>query len=207
MLRRLRQFWQWLRRPSARLALGTVILISGIGALVLWAGFSSVVHSSSTLEFCTSCHEMQAYVFEEYKQSPHYRNPSGVRAICADCHVARALVPKLIRKARATFIEVPSHFRGTLDTREKFEAKRLEMAEHVWAGMKANDSRECRECHNPAAMALQAQKQRARAQHEDALKSGETCIDCHKGVAHKMPEQPEAKDSKDAGDKDTDFSL
>ena len=190
MLKRLRQFWGWLRRPSARLALGTLVLTGGIAALALWVGFSSFLHYSNTLPFCTSCHEMQAFVFQEYKQSPHYSNPSGVRAICSDCHVARALGPKLVRKVRATLIEVPSHFRGTISTREKFEAKRLEMAEHVWAEMKANDSRECRECHSPATMALAAQKPRARAQHEDALKSGETCIDCHKGIAHKMPVVP-----------------
>jgi nitrate/TMAO reductase-like tetraheme cytochrome c subunit len=203
MLKRLRQFGGWLRRPSAHLSLGTLVLIGGVAALALWGGFSSVLGYSNSLSFCTSCHEMQAFVFQEYKQSPHYRNPSGVQATCADCHVARALVPKLVRKTRATFIEVPSHFMGKINTREKFEAKRLELAEHVWTEMRANDSRECRECHNPTAMALVDQKPRARAQHEDALKSGETCIDCHQGIAHKKPEQPADQGT----EQEEDFSL
>ncbi|MHB1272601.1 MAG: NapC/NirT family cytochrome c [Rhodanobacter sp.] len=198
MFKRLRRGWGWLRRPNAHIALGLVILISGIGALTLWAGFSTFLHYSSSPAFCTSCHEMQAYVYQEYKQSAHYSNAYGVRATCSDCHVARALGPKLIRKIRATFVEVPSHFMGTLDTPEKFEAKRLELAEHVWAGMKANDSRECRECHNRSAMAMQSQAPRARAEHEDALKTGETCIDCHKGIVHHKPAMSGKKDDQEA---------
>ena len=203
MLKRLRQFWGWLRRPNGRMALGTLVLLGGIASLALWAGFSTVLAHTNTLTFCTSCHEMQAFVFQEFKKSPHYSNPSGVAATCADCHVARALGPKLARKIRATLIEVPGHLRGTISTREKFEAKRLEMAEHVWAEMKANDSRECRECHSPATMALAAQAPRARAQHEDAITSGETCIDCHKGIAHELPKLPEAGTT----EQEEDFSL
>jgi cytochrome c-type protein NapC len=55
--------------------------------------------------------------------------------------------------------------------------------------MRATDSRECRNCHSVAAMTLAAQKPRARAQHEDSLKTGETCIDCHQGVAHTLPKK------------------
>jgi cytochrome c-type protein NapC len=31
------------------------------------------------------------------------------------------------------------------------------------------------------------QKQRARKNHESAMKDKETCIDCHKGIAHQKP--------------------
>jgi cytochrome c-type protein NapC len=189
---------QWLRRwwhaawtPSRRWAAGTLVLAGAAFAGVGWAGFSTVVERTNTLDFCISCHEMKAFVYEDYAKTGHYENHSGVRAICADCHVPRALVPKLWRKVQATFGEVPHHLLGTIDTEEKFEARRALMAERVWATMKANDSRECRECHTASAMVLADQKPRARGQHEDALTTGETCIDCHKGIAHRLPASAE----------------
>lgn len=193
----------WVRRPSARIAAGTLLAIGFIAAIIGTVGFTSAVGSTNTLQFCTSCHEMRAFVFEEYRQSPHYRNNSGVRATCADCHVPHAFLPKMARKIRATFIEVPSHFRGTLATREKFEANRERLAQSVWAGMKASDSRECRNCHDLPSMTLSRQKPRARSQHADALASGETCIDCHKGIAHKLPARP----VKPTVEQEDDFSL
>jgi nitrate/TMAO reductase-like tetraheme cytochrome c subunit len=165
----------------------TGVLVAAVG----WGSFSAFLDYSNSLGFCTSCHEMREFVYEEYRQSAHYQNPAGARAICSDCHVPKALGPKLWKKVVATFNEVPKHLLGTIDTREKFEARRLTLAEHVWADMKANDSRACRGCHSDEAMKLEAQKPRAKGQHEDALASGETCIDCHEGVAHKLPERPE----------------
>ena len=188
---RIKQAWTWFRRPSARLAAGALLLGGIVFAGVAWSGFSAFLQYSNTLDFCTSCHEMQAFVYQEYRQSVHYQNAAGVRAICADCHVPHALGAKLWRKVVATFNEVPKHVIGAIDTREKFEARRLALAEHVWAGMKANDSLQCRGCHSREAMLLENQKPRAKGQHEDALKSGETCIDCHKGIAHKLPKMPE----------------
>ena len=134
---------------------------------------------------------MQEFVYQEYKQSVHYQNAAGVRAICSDCHVPRAFIPKLWRKVVATFNEVPKHLMGTIDTREQFEALRLALAEDVWAEMKANDSLTCRGCHSREAMLLTDQKPRAKGQHEEAIKSGESCIDCHQGIAHKRPEKPD----------------
>lgn len=194
----------WLRRPSARLGAGALLAIGFVAAIVATAGFTSFVGYTNTMTFCTSCHEMQAFVFEEYKESPHYRNTSGVRADCADCHVPQAFIPKMARKIKATLVEVPGHLRGTIATREKFEAHRERMAESVWAGMKASDSRECRNCHDLLTMTLDAQKPRARTQHQDALTSGETCIDCHKGVAHQLPAKAAKPDQADA---EEDFTL
>jgi len=122
-------------------------------------------------------------------QTVHYQNTSGVRAVCADCHVPRAWGPKVWRKVQATFKELPNKILGKIDTPEKYEAHRLAMAESVWATMKSNDSRECRNCHNLDTMTLDTQKNRAREQHADSRKTGETCIDCHQGIAHKKPKK------------------
>lgn len=54
------------------------------------AGTWQGVHYTSTTEFCLSCHAMRA-VGEEYRSSTHFRNASGVRAECEDCHIPPAL--------------------------------------------------------------------------------------------------------------------
>jgi nitrate/TMAO reductase-like tetraheme cytochrome c subunit len=202
---RIRRIWTWLRTPHGRygagVLLGAGMLLAGLG----WGGFSAGVAYSNTMAFCTSCHEMRDFVYAEYQHTAHFSNASGVRAECADCHVPRAFWPKMVRKVEATFNELPKHFMGTLDSEAKFEAQRPRLAGRVWAAMKANDSRECRECHTTTAMALEEQRPRARAQHQDAVSSGETCIDCHKGIAHKLPPTPD-----DAGEEEAesdDFVL
>ena len=185
------------RRPNARYAVGVLLMLGAVGGLIFAGGLYAVVEYSNTLEFCTSCHEMRAFVFEEYRRTSHYQNPSGVRATCADCHVPKPWAAKMWRKITATFKEVPHKVIGSISTIEKFDARRLKLAEEVWAAMKSTDSRECRNCHSDAAMSLDNQKPRARAQHEDALKTGETCIDCHRGIAHKLPEQPSTSEPDD----------
>lgn len=200
---RIRKAWQWLRRPHARFTTGALLLAGIAAAALAWGGFSAALSYSNTLEFCTSCHEMREYVYAEYQESAHYLSASGVRAICSDCHVPRAFLPKLARKIKATFNEVPKHLLGTIATREKFEARRRVLAGHVWDEMKANDSRECRGCHQRDAMQLAEQKPRARGQHEEALSSGETCIDCHQGVAHRLPPMPE----EESAPAEEDFTL
>jgi cytochrome c-type protein NapC len=78
---------------------------------------------------------------------------------------------------------------GTIDTPEKFEEKRFAMASRVWREMKANDSKECRNCHDYDSMDFDMQSERSMTRHEDAADEGLTCIDCHKGVAHSLPEE------------------
>ena len=124
--------------------------------------------------------------YQEYQQSAHYENASGVRAICSDCHVPRDWTAKLLRKIYATN-ELFHHFVGTIDTPEKFEARREEMAERVWATMKANDSRECQNCHSWHTMKFEEQSRRAREKMKEGVEAGKTCIECHKGIAHKLP--------------------
>ena len=65
----------------------------------------------------------------------------------------RVWVHKVIRKIQATS-ELYHKAMGTVDTPEKFEAKRWELANRVWAKMKETDSRECRNCHDFNAMDL-----------------------------------------------------
>lgn len=148
------------------------------------AGFSTFIQETSTTKFCISCHEMESTVYEEYKKTIHYKNASGVRAGCSDCHVPHDWLMTISRKLFAVK-DVYHHFAGTIDTLEKFEERRLLLAQRVWTSMEKSDSIECRNCHTFSAMTLDKQRLRARKQHENAMNNGETCIDCHKGIAHK----------------------
>lgn len=185
-----KRIWTALRHPPARMSLGAVLLIGAVAAWLLLGTFVATVEATSSMEFCNSCHEMGP-VFAEYRESSHFLNPSGVRADCADCHIPRHWTGKIRRKVTAAMVEVPSKIAGTISTPEKFEAKRHEFAQRVWNDMKKNDSRECRACHDKQAMRFEKQRKAARVKHEEAFAAGKTCIDCHKGVAHKLPAEME----------------
>ena len=172
---------------SRRLILNTTLgggLVFALFGIIFWGGFNTAMEATNTLEFCISCHEMEDNVYREYQKTIHYANRSGVRATCSDCHVPDPWIHKVARKIKASN-EVLHKVLGTIDTAEKFDAKRLKMAKNVWNEMKSTDSRECRNCHNFTAMNVDSQKPRAQNQHANALRDGQTCIDCHKGIAHK----------------------
>jgi len=172
---------------TARKAL-TLLLVGVFIGIVFWGGFNTAMEATNTEVFCISCHEMEANVYKELQDTVHYQNRTGVRATCPDCHVPKDWVHKFVRKVQATN-ELYHHFRGSIDTRQKFEAKRFELAQHVWTAMKKTDSRECRNCHNFDSMDYDKQDPRSSRRHEDAAEAGFTCIDCHKGIAHKLPKQ------------------
>jgi nitrate/nitrite reductase NapC/NirT family c-type cytochrome len=188
-----KRFWQWFWRPSGKYAWGGILIVGGLAGIVFWGGFNTFMEYTNTLSFCISCHEMEQSVFQEYKETIHYKNRTGVRTICADCHVPREWTPKLIRKIKASN-ELFHKVMGSINTKEKFEAKRLELAEKVWAAMEANDSHECRNCHSFEAMNFKKQQKRPQRKHPKAMKQGKTCIDCHKGIAHELPEGYEEED-------------
>ena len=182
----IRRCWSALKRPSAKYSLLTLLVVGFFSGIIFWGGFNTAMEATNTLEFCVSCHEMRDTVYQEYKKTIHYSNRTGVRAICSDCHVPKDWVHKMARKIQASG-EVYGKIMGTIDTPEKFEAKRLTLAEHEWKRMKDSDSRECRNCHSFEGMNSEVQKPRARKQHELAQRDKETCIDCHKGIAHQKP--------------------
>lgn len=191
MLSFIKRMWRWFTKPSVLIGQGVLFVIGGIAGIIFWGGFNTVMEATNTLEFCVTCHEMADTVYVEYQTSVHFKNASGVRAICSDCHVPHAWGPKMIRKIQASN-EIWHKLRGSINTPEKFEAKRLQLATHVWDKMKATDSRECRNCHSFEAMDFTAQRARSKEKMEPVAlghgtADGNTCIDCHKGIAHKLP--------------------
>lgn len=184
----LKSLWQKLRSPSARYSLLTLLGGGFIAGIVFWGGFNTAMEATNTMQFCIGCHEMRDNVYQEYKKTIHYSNRTGVRAVCSDCHVPKDWTHKIIRKIQASK-EVWGKITGIIDTPEKFEAHRKEMAEREWERMKGSDSRECRNCHSYDGMDPEKQDKSAQKKHATAAQpgSGKTCIDCHQGIAHNMP--------------------
>ena len=186
----IQRLWTTFKSPS-KAALWVLLLMGFFGGVIFWGGFNTAMEASNTEKFCTGCHEMKDNVFVEYRDTIHYANRSGVRASCPDCHVPKAWGPKMIRKIQASN-EVLHKVLGTIDTPEKFNAKRLELAKHEWDRMKKTDSRECRNCHNYDGFDYAEQGRRSSKMHQTGLNEGKTCIDCHKGIAHQLPEVEQA---------------
>ncbi|MEI6459387.1 MAG: NapC/NirT family cytochrome c [Pseudomonadota bacterium] len=182
----IRTIWRQLRRPSIKYSVLGILSVGFISGILFWGGYNTAMEQTNRLDFCISCHEMRDNVYQEYKQTIHYTNRTGVRAICSDCHVPKDWAHKFVRKLKAS-AEVWGKITGSIDTKEKFEARRLTLAQNEWENMKATDSRECRNCHSFTAMEASRQKPRAQKNHAEAQQSGKTCIDCHKGIAHLLP--------------------
>ncbi|HTS86407.1 MAG TPA: NapC/NirT family cytochrome c [Usitatibacter sp.] len=180
--------WQALRAPSAKwsvLALLVVgLLIGSIGVI----GTQVMVAVTGTNEFCSSaCHSMQ-WVAKEYQESGHHINAKGVQAGCHDCHIPHAYPALLFYKAKAGIKDAISEMAGTISTEEKFNKERKRLAEVVWAEFKANNSENCRSCHTITAEVVKKQKDFVQPMHQQFLQGAMTCVDCHKGIAHKAPD-------------------
>ena len=180
-----RRLWHRVSSPS-QASLGTLLVVGLVAGILIWGSFNWTVELSNTETFCISCHEMEDNAYAEFRDSIHYSNRSGVRATCPDCHVPKSWVYKMMRKVAATN-ELWHKAMGSIDTREKFENKRYELAMMEWIRMKKTDSRECRNCHNYDFMDFSEQGRRSSRIHEEGADAGKTCIDCHKGIAHKLP--------------------
>jgi cytochrome c-type protein NapC len=166
---------------------GPMVVVGCFAAgIVAWGGFNWSLELTNNEEFCITCHEMRDNVFREYQNTIHYTNRTGVRATCPDCHVPKEWIYKMKRKIQASN-EVLHKVLGSIDTPEKFNAKRAQLAQNEWARMKANDSRECRNCHRYDFMDYTEQNKRSAEAHPVAFDEGKTCIDCHKGIAHALP--------------------
>jgi nitrate/TMAO reductase-like tetraheme cytochrome c subunit len=188
-----RRAWRWLFTPSAR---WSVFALVGVGLVVGTAGVIGTqvaLAMSGTDEFCgTACHSHEKFVYPDHKASFHYANRTGVRATCSDCHVPHDYPDKLFYKARAGVTDAFAELKGVIATQEKFDKERWRLANIVWEEMRANDSANCRHCHDPKAWDAKKQSEDAAKGHRKFLAGKATCIDCHIGVAHKEPEEPKA---------------
>tara|TARA_R110002110_G_scaffold415748_1_gene654816 strand:- start:47430 stop:48008 length:579 start_codon:yes stop_codon:yes gene_type:complete len=178
----LRERLRTLLRPSATRSVASLVLIGFIiGVISVW-GFNTSLKVTSTDAFCTSCHEMETPL-QQLRQTSHFSNASGIAASCADCHVPHAFGPKMVRKIEAAR-EVWGSITGIIDTPEKYAAHTAAMKQREIARLRANDSQECRDCHQVERMLVALQSAKARQYHQSMQRNGKTCIDCHAGIAH-----------------------
>lgn len=177
-----RKFWS----PASKISLGALLIIGFVAGAAILGGFHYGLESTNTEEFCLSCHEMKNNVGKEYTGTIHDSNASGVRATCPDCHVPKTFGAKMWRKMEASN-DLLQSFLGSIDTPEKFEEHRGKLALREWNRLKDSDSQTCRNCHKFSSMDLSLQNPRAQASHTLAKETKQTCIDCHKGIAHELP--------------------
>ena len=168
--------WKSLSLPLALMLAGAFVLLT----------FNWTLEVTSSEPFCISCHEMRENAWPELQETIHFSNSSGSRADCADCHVPHDTFGKIARKIEA-LRELYGKMTGIVDTPEKYEAHRQVMAERVWEKMRNNDSLACRTCHVNQESILDEQYQWARQEHQRGIREDLTCIDCHQGIAHRLP--------------------
>jgi len=171
-----------LLRPSPTKSVLALLIIGAVIGLVGVITFDGVMHATSTEAFCTSCHEMDS-PYAQLQKSSHYSNASGVGATCSDCHVPQEFVPKMVRKIEAAR-EVWGTITGIINTPEKYAAHAAAMKQREINRLLANDSQECRNCHEKGRMLQALQSDKARKYHQNIDTNGKTCISCHAGIAH-----------------------
>lgn len=182
------------KRPTKKWLLGIPLggfLAFVVGAIALGTT-NYILHETSSTEFCYACHSHDAFIRPEYEASSHFKNASGVRAGCSDCHLPHDNWFELTWTKMVVSLDIIPEVMGKLDTAEKYESHRAEMAESVWRQFKDNDSKFCRSCHSFDSMDLESQDRRAARRHSGAAENGETCIDCHYSIVHKEPDGTEA---------------
>ncbi|MTI16236.1 pentaheme c-type cytochrome TorC [Rhodobacteraceae bacterium RKSG542] len=179
-------FWRVMSKPATKISLGVLAFGGFLTGIVFWGGFNTAMEMTNTEQFCIGCHEMRDNVYVELQDTIHYTNRTGVRATCPDCHVPHNWSHKVARKMQASK-EVFGWVFGTINTKEKFEAKRLELAQHEWARFAANNSLECRSCHNYDSMDWEKMSPAAKFYMQPASERNVGCIECHKGIAHHLP--------------------
>ncbi|USD66282.1 pentaheme c-type cytochrome TorC [Vibrio sp. SCSIO 43136] len=180
------KLWRTMTRPAVHISLGVLTLGGFVAGVIFWGGFNTALEATNTEEFCVSCHTMRDNVYQELQHTVHWKNHSGVRATCPDCHVPHNWTDKIARKMQASK-EVFAQIFGNYDEPGAFEARRLELAKHEWDRFSANGSLECKNCHNYESMDFELMSPTARIQMKQAAEKDQSCLDCHKGIAHNLP--------------------
>lgn len=158
-----------------------------VGAIATGAG-NTMLHETSETGFCVSCHVYEEF-YPAFQESVHQRNASGVRAECQDCHIPHeSFLGRVAHKTKSGLRDLWAYHVEGVDTPEAFAERLPGLAEDVWAYYLENDSQQCRSCHNPDGWDYEAQSAAAAAVHKQATEQGQTCIQCHQGIAHPVPE-------------------
>ena len=168
-----------------------------IAGIVFWGGFNTAMELTNTEAFCTGCHEMRDNVYQELQRTIHYTNRSGVRAKCPDCHVPAQLDAQ--DRAQDAGVEGSlgqdlRHDRHAREVRrEAPRARAARVGAHEGERLARVPQLPRLRLHG-----LHAPEPARRVHALDATScTGErTCIDCHKGIAHRLPDMGTASASR-----------
>ncbi|MDO5679909.1 MAG: pentaheme c-type cytochrome TorC [Pelistega sp.] len=174
-------------RPAAKIGLGVLVAGGFIAGALFWHMFNYGLEKTNEEQFCLSCHTMEDNLLPELQKTVHWQNRTGVRARCPDCHVPHEWTDKIARKMQASR-EVLAHVMGTIGTREKFKEHRIVLAQREWARFKANNSKECRNCHDYNSMDFSKMRVTSQMIMRSAAERNASCVDCHRGIAHSLPD-------------------
>ncbi len=179
---------RWHRFLPRRMLLIGVVILAASGTVVAIVDATDYYFTSQN--FCVSaCHVMEDTVYKELQQSKHWTTATGVRALCADCHVSGRLTFAMWDHFIATselFVNMTNDFSNP----EAFEVLRPAGADRVRMEMLSNNSSNCRRCH--VMEAIQPKRLRGQSQHKIALEERTTCISCHYNLVHKEVEPSKA---------------
>jgi formylglycine-generating enzyme required for sulfatase activity/nitrate/TMAO reductase-like tetraheme cytochrome c subunit len=176
-----------MRRKSKKT--GRIIFLSGVivTALLIFLGSKAVV-STSTNEYCASCH-IHPHSTDSWKLSTHYDNKRGIQVHCVDCHLPPHGEGYLVEKAKtgardvwAKWFKDPESFNWEAKSQIEY-AKR-----HAFEVS-------CIHCHqNNYPLGLTKDGREAHLYYE--RQAGELhCINCHITVGHYDPDRLHAKNT------------
>ena len=154
-----------------------IIFTSMVVVFVIVVLFSFTIWSveyTSSEEFCISCHEM-VEPYQQWKESAHYNNESGVVATCADCHLPTDMISKIKVKIITGTRDMYVHYLGDpegLDFKELARKARENISD---------DS--CVQCHKNL---FPAYLSKGGFIAHRSLERGveKKCVECHKHIAH-----------------------
>jgi Nitrate/TMAO reductases, membrane-bound tetraheme cytochrome c subunit len=163
-----------------------VAVIGGIALAVLFAVSAYGLKATSTVAFCTSCHEMQVHA-EELKYSTHAKDKDGNPITCSDCHIPAGFGPRYLSvKAYSGMKDVYVHFTEMPDS--------VNRAHQQTVARRFVDEANCLRCHEDLYKDAKGEKKISREGQlaHDAYfgKNGQArsnCVGCHRNLAH-LPE-------------------
>jgi cytochrome c-type protein NapC len=180
------ELWDVLRRPSSVFGLGVLVLAGFVAGVVFWGGFNTALELTNTEKFCTGCHEMRDNVFAELKSTIHFTNRS-VRARAVPIATSAQVVDRQDRAQDASLqgglgpsIRHHRHKENSSTIGSSCATRMGTLQGQRLPGMP--------QLPQHRSMDIPSSR-RASVAHQRFLFTAEkTCIDCHKGIAHKLPD-------------------
>jgi formylglycine-generating enzyme len=154
--------------------------LPGIFTGVLFiVGGNRAIHSTSTNEYCISCH-IHPGADAAWKKSVHYQTQSGYRVACVDCHLPPQGQGYLYAKATTGLRDLWSKWTRDSASFNWEDRRRLENARHYVYNVS------CVKCHeNLFPSKLSKEGENAHLYYQQAKKTDELhCINCHLNAGH-----------------------